>query len=163
MPTTTVGSSWRTDPVLSFGFAIFMGDWVTGWFTECSGLEVKREVIERPEGGVNHYVHQLPGRVKQHTITLKHGLAGSELWNWFNRGLYNGNVEYRNLSIILYGLTLRPNKWWDIKDAYPVKWEGPKLNTSGGEASVETIELVHHGLAMKDLSMLLNPRLPVRR
>lgn len=153
MPTTIVRPKFRDDPVPTFGFAILMADWVDGWFTECSGLEVKRDVIEHAEGGVNHYVHQLPGRVKQHTITLKHGLANRDLWNWFSKGLYNGHVEYRNISIVLYGLTLLPNKWWNVSRAYPVKWSGPTLNTNGGEVSVETVELVHHGLSMYDLSM----------
>lgn len=154
MPITVVGPKLRTDPTPTFGFAVLIGDLVRGWFTECSGLGVEREIVGRPEGGVNHYVHQLPGRVKQQRITLKHGLAGSELWSWFNEGLYNGKVEYRHISIVLYGTTLIPNKWWDIKDAYPVKWSGPTLNTGSSEASVESLELVHHGLAMRDLSLV---------
>ncbi len=154
MPVATVGPKLRTDPVLGFGFAILMMKFIRGWFTECSGLTIEREVKDQIEGGVNDYVHQLPGRVKQNRITLKHGLAGSELWDWFQKGLYDGNVERHNISIILYSPTLGVNKWWDVKDAYPVKWSGPTLNTGGNDVMVEALELVHHGLTMKDLSLM---------
>jgi phage tail-like protein len=152
MPIAIARPKLRTDPLPGFGFAILMMKFVKGWFTECGGLTIERETMDQREGGVNHYVHQLPGRIKQSRITLKHGLAGSELWDWFQQGLYNGNVERHNISIILFGPTLTVNTWWDVKDAYPIKWSGPSLNTGGNEVTVETLELVHHGLSMRDLS-----------
>ncbi len=153
MPVTTVGPTLRTDPILGFGFAIIMAKLVRGWFIECSGLTVEREVKEQVEGGMNNYVHQLPGRVKQNRITLKHGLAGNGLWNWFQKGLYDGNVERHNISIVLYNAA-SIHTWWDVKDAYPVKWSGPSLNTGGNDTTVETLEFVHHGLTMRDMSLL---------
>jgi hypothetical protein len=61
MPVAIVGSAHRADPLLGYGFAILMSNKVKGWFTECSGLGVEREIKEQIEGGVNDYVHQLPG------------------------------------------------------------------------------------------------------
>jgi phage tail-like protein len=152
MPVAIVGSAQRADPLLGYGFAILISNKVKGWFTECSGLGVEREIKEQIEGGVNDYVHQLPGRVKQQRITLKHGLAGAELWDWFQKGLHDGNVERQNISIVLYSADLKINKWWDVTAAFPVKWTGPSLNSGGNEVSVETLELVHHGLSMQDKS-----------
>ncbi len=154
MPVAIVGPKLRTDPILGYGFAILMFGYVRGWFTECSGLTVEREIKEVPEGGRNNYVHQLPGRVKQNRITLKHGLAGNELWKWFQKGMYDGKVQRRTISIILYSSDLHIHKWWDVKDAFPVKWSGPSLNTSGHEVSVEILELAHHGLSLTDASLL---------
>ena len=153
MTVSIVGPKLRTDMIPGFRFAIVMGTWIRGWFTECSGLAVEREVKEQQEGGLNDYVHQLPGRIKQNRITLKHGLAGNELWSWLQTGLYDGQVDRRHISIVIYGISGTPYKWWDVSDAYPIKWSGPTLNTASNETTLETLELVHHGLKMRDLSL----------
>ena len=140
----------RVDPVTGFRFAVEIGEQIQGWFTECSGLNLERKVHPQPEGGVNNYVHQLPGRIEQSKITLKHGLAGNELWNWFQEGLYDGKVVRRNISIKLYSTDRSKVKEWTLDNAYPVKWTGPTLNSAGNEVAIETLELVHHGLQMKD-------------
>jgi phage tail-like protein len=140
----------RADPVHGFRFAVEIGGEIKGWFTECSGLTVERETTPQPEGGVNDFVHQLPGRIKYTNITLKHGLAGNELWDWFQAGLYDGKVERRNLSIILYSTDRLKSKRWNLTNAYPTKWTGPSFNSSGNEVAVESMEIVHHGLEMTD-------------
>jgi phage tail-like protein len=150
MPTTIVDPQARDEPILGLSFAIQLGDEIKGWFTECSGLSVQREIKSQPEGGVNDYVHQLPGRIKHTNITLKNGLAGNELWAWFQEGLYDAKVERRNVSIILYNADLKKKKSWDLVNAYPVKWTGPGFNSANSTLAVETLELVHHGLTMND-------------
>ena len=88
--------------------------------------------------------------IEQSKITLKHGLAGNELWNWFQEGLYDGKVVRRNISIKLYSTDRSKVKEWTLDNAYPVKWTGPTLNSAGNEVAIETLELVHHGLQMKE-------------
>lgn len=152
MPVAITQPKLRLDPLPNFGFAILMMRVVRGWFTECSGLAMEREVLDYTEGGTNHFVHQLPGRVKQNRIILKHGLAGNDLWRWFQTGLYDGKVERHNISIVLFTPALMVHTWWDIKDAFPVKWSGPTLNAGSNELTVETLELAHHGISMRDFS-----------
>src|SRR5574340_755408 len=98
------------DPVVKFRFSVMIKDAVVGWFTDCNGLTVERETVQHPEGGINDYVHQLPGRVKQSRVTLKRGLADNALWNWFEKGLYDGKVERNNITIILYNSDLSEKK-----------------------------------------------------
>ena len=152
MPVAIVDPINRDEPILGFSFAITIGDEVKGWFTECNGLGLEREVKPQPEGGVNDYVHQLPGRIKHNKITLKNGLAGNDLWDWFQEGLYDGKVKRYNVSILLYSSDLTQAKRWDLNNAYPVKWTGPSFKSSGNETAVETLEIVHHGLEMHDWS-----------
>ena len=142
--------SERVDPVVKFRFSIKIKDAVVGWFTDCSGLTVERETVQHPEGGINDYVHQLPGRVKQSRITLKRGLADNALWDWFEKGLYDGKVERNNITIILYNSDLSKKKQWDLENAYPVKWTGPDFQSDSNQATVESLEIVHHGLKMRD-------------
>jgi phage tail-like protein len=140
----------RVDPVVKFRFAVQISGVTVGWFTECSGLSVERETVSHSEGGTNDYVHQLPGRVKQARVTLKRGLADNALWSWFEKGLYDGKVERHNISIILYNSDLTKKKQWDLEKAYPVKWSGPDFQSDSNQATIETVELVHHGLKMID-------------
>jgi len=142
--------SERVDPVVKFRFSIKIKDAVVGWFTDCSGLTVERETVQHPEGGINDYVHQLPGRVKQSRVTLKRGLADNALWNWFEKGLYDGKVERNNITIVLYNSDLSKKKQWDLENAYPVKWTGPDFQSDSNQATVESLEIVHHGLKMRD-------------
>ena len=138
------------DPVTKFRFAVQIAGVTVGWFTECNGLTVEREVISHPEGGINDLVHQLPGRVKQSRITLKRGLADNALWTWFDQGLYDGKVKRHDISIVLYSSDLKQKKQWDLTKAYPVKWTGPDFQSDSTQAAIETVELVHHGLKMID-------------
>jgi len=142
--------SERVDPVVKFRFSVKIKDAVVGWFTDCSGLTVERETVQHPEGGINDYVHQLPGRVKQSRVTLKRGLADNALWDWFEKGLYDGKVERNNITIILYNSDLSKKKQWDLENAYPVKWTGPDFQSDSNQAAVESLEIVHHGLTMRD-------------
>jgi hypothetical protein len=66
----TWSANERVDPVAKYKFWIEVKDVVAAWFTECSGLSVEREAIPQKEGGVNDYVHQLPGRISYSRITL---------------------------------------------------------------------------------------------
>ena len=140
----------RVDPVVKFRFSVQIKDVTVGWFTDCNGLSLEREIVTQAEGGVNDYTHQLPGRVKQSRLTLKRGFADNALWNWFQQGLYDGKVERHNISIILYNSDLTKKKQWDLDSAYPVKWTGPDFQSDSNQVSVETLELVHHGLKMID-------------
>jgi phage tail-like protein len=142
--------SERVDPVVKFRFSVKIKDAVVGWFTDCSGLTVERETLPQSEGGINDYVHQLPGRVKQSRVTLKRGLADNALWDWFEKGLYDGKVERNNITIILYNSDRTKKKQWDLENAYPVKWTGPDFQSDSNQATIESLEIVHHGLTMRD-------------
>ena len=145
MPVGIVNPQQRIDPQPGFGFAVQMGDKILGWFTEFGALTIEREIKPQPEGGVNNYIHQLPGRLKRLNITLKHGLAGQELWEWFQKGLYDVKIETRNLSIVLYDGALTEVRRWDLVDVYPAKWNGSSLNSAKQEVFIESVEFAYAG------------------
>ncbi|RME74498.1 MAG: phage tail protein [Chloroflexi bacterium] len=141
-----VSHSWlRFEPVPAYHYLLLVEKLVWGWFTECGNITLERSVLDYPEGGVNHYVHALPGRVSHSRVTLKHGLAGRFLWDWFQEGASNGQVDRRPISIIVYDALFIPVMWWNLLNAYPVRWVGPALNSAGGEALVEEVEFAYDG------------------
>jgi phage tail-like protein len=94
----------RFDPAPEYLFTVELQGILVALFTECSGLTVSREVEDYAEGGINNYVHKLPGRVSYDNIVLKRGLSLSRaLWDWFQVGLYDMNVQRINFSIIQGG------------------------------------------------------------
>ena len=133
------------DPTLKYRFVVKIQGAAIGWFTECSGLTMERAVHPQAEGGINNYVHQLPGSVTCSKITLKRGLADNALWNWFQAGLYDGNVERRNVTIALLNPDGAEVRRWDMPQAYPVRWGGIDFQADSNQAGVETLEIAAGG------------------
>jgi phage tail-like protein len=137
------------DPFLTAKFWVEIGGVTEGYFTECTGLSVQTDVLEYAEGGLNDYVHKLPGRSRFSNITLKRGWVESDdLWKWYLK-IISGQIETKSVSIILFENKVQspsePKARWDISQAYPVKWQGPDFRADSNAVVVETLELAHAG------------------
>jgi phage tail-like protein len=128
------------EPSANFRFELQIEGISVGWFAECGGLTIEREVTPHQEGGLNDYVHQLPGRIKHQSLTLKKGMVGEELWQWLQEGMYDGKVKRTNVSVILYKTDRSVLRRWDLTDVYPSKWTGPTLKSDSRQISLETLE-----------------------
>jgi phage tail-like protein len=166
---------FRFDPAPSYLFFVELSGLLVAFFTECSGLKVERKMEEIKEGGLNDYVHKLPGRLEYKNIVLKRGLSMSRaLWDWFMQGRHDCNVKRLNFSIIqgapgqnlataiaggtmgmaemafgMLGKGFGKVKHWDVENAWPVKWEMSALKASDSKTvAIETLEIAHHGLSL---------------
>jgi len=138
----------RIDPLPAFKFYVEVGHLAHAAFSECSGLEVEVEVFEYEEGGLNDYVHKLPGRVKYSDVTLKKGMATSDaLWDWYADTL-RGKIERKNISILLYDTSGTECRRWNFEDAYPVKWTGAEFKAGDNVAAIETLVFTHRGMQL---------------
>ena len=139
-----------TDPFMAFNFRVEIGQVLVMGVTEVSGLQAEIEVKEVQEGGLNTYVHQLPGPMKiGNRITLKRGLTTDQsIWTWLT-ATGTTRFEKKSLLILLNNFQGAWIRSWLIRDAFPVKWVGPSMrsNPSGdGAIAFETVELAHHGI-----------------
>jgi phage tail-like protein len=150
-------SGVRQDPYLGFNFLVEIDGLLAGGFREVRGLEASVEVKDYAEGGENGYLHKLPGETRYPNLVLSRGLSDLDtLWVWFD-DVSRGSIRRRNLSILLLDLERVPAMWWDVKDALPVKWTGPRLAAEGGtEVATESIELVHRGITRPVASRALS-------
>ena len=144
------------DPMLVFKFQIEIKDIIEGFFTECSGLSVEREVETYKEGGLNNYEHKLPGRLKYGNVTLKRGMTTSHLlWTWFHEKATDEKDFFKvnRVDVTITQLDLMGNqiKQWILSKAYPVKWKGPDFKSDGNQVAIETLELAHHGISQQML------------
>ena len=140
------------NPAIGYRFGVEIDGITEGRFTECSGLEAKIDVEEYKEGGVNDFVHRLPGRRSFGTITLKRGLyASTQLWDWLNRTatVDAKNDQIKNFSIVLYDLEGAEYMRWNLIGAFPVKWSAAGFQAADSSVSLETLELTYQEFTMQ--------------
>lgn len=131
----------REDPYRNFRFLVQIDGFSQAGFSECSGLASEIAVIEYREGGEATSARKLPGRVSFHDITLKRGVTNSrELYDWHLAAL-QGQVDRRNVVIVLMDEAGNEVARWRIRNAWPRKWEGPNLNAMGNDVALETLTL----------------------
>lgn len=150
----------RSDPYQVFNFFIELDGMMVGGFSECSGLSAETQFEEYREGGVNDYVHRLPGSSKNPPLVLKHGMTlGADMWDWYTEvvqcvGL-GTPVKRKNGTVYLLNKEHIPVMWWNFTDALPMKWTGPELRADSASVAFESIEMTHHGLIRPTLKSVL--------
>ena len=134
------------DPFKVFRFVVEINGTQVGGFSEVTGLEVKTEVDDYREGGVNHFVHRIAKETRYPNLTLKRGITDATLlWDWHQQ-VVNGEIERKTVSVVLLNERREEKRRWVFQDAYPVKWNGTDLNAAGNTVAVESVELAHHGM-----------------
>ena len=139
----------RHDPYLGAHFFVEIDGVDQGGFTDCTGLQVEVEVTDFQEGGNNGFIHKLPGRAKYTNVVLKYGVTDStDLWDWFE-DVSQGNVERKDVSVVLYDDEQNEIRRWNLREAFPSKWIGPAFNGDKQAVAIETLELAHHGFEVE--------------
>jgi len=138
----------RNDPFGAFNFLVEIDGVTTTSFSEVSGLDAEIEPIEYRTGDEDTTVRKIPGLRKYSNITLKRGFTTDlSLWNWMKQGL-GGKVMRANMSITLLDGARQPVLRWNVREAWPCKWEGPDLNAKGNDIAIETLEICHEGIEL---------------
>jgi phage tail-like protein len=123
----------------SFRFVVDVGGETKAAFTECTLPVIEWNLEEIKEGGLNSFIHQLPGQRKGAKVSLKNGIGKNELINWYITSV-NGEISRKDVTIKLLDSLQETLMVWQIKDAYPSKWTGPQLKTSENSIAIQTLE-----------------------
>lgn len=124
-----------------FRFVVNVDGIPVGAFTECTLPTLEWDVEEIKEGGLNTFIHQLPGRRKSAKITLKNGVGVAKiLLLWYTQNL-SEKFSRRKVTITLLNSLMVPMMILDIAGAYPVKWSGPNLKADENTIAIQTLEL----------------------
>lgn len=140
-----------TYPLPVFHFTVQWGGSRVG-FTEVSGLTQENQAIDYREGSSPEYsVLKMPGIRKFSNIVLRRGVfkSDNEFFQWLSTIKLN-TVERRDLVISLLNEKHEPVMTWVAHNAFPVKVDGPSLKATGNEVAIESIELAHEGLEIKN-------------
>ncbi|MCA9961024.1 MAG: phage tail protein [Chloroflexota bacterium] len=127
----------------TFRFLVSVEGIPQGVFTECTLPSIEWEIEELKEGGLNTYVHQLPGMRRSAKLILKNGVGTSALMNWYIETMKE-KFTRRKVTIMLLNAKDKLNQpimTWNIEGAYPTKWTGPQLNSGENSIAIQTLEL----------------------
>lgn len=138
-------------PPPAFAFSVALGPGfpaVDASFLEISGLDPRIETDEFAEGGVNAFVHYLPGPTKHSNLVLKRGfvVADSGLAKWAAAtvgSVYSTPIQPGTLSVCLVGSDGQPIVTWSLENAWPVKWEVGGFDALKNEVLTETMEFAY--------------------
>lgn len=141
----------RTDPFRGFNFKVDFEGLSASNFSECSGLSAEGDSVDYREGTDPVLtVRKLAGLRKYTNITLKRGYTPDRsLWDWY-KDIVNGRTVRRNGTITLIDEEGTEVMHWSVENAWPNKIEGPSFNATSNDVAMETLELVHEGLALEE-------------
>lgn len=136
-------------PIPKFHFQVEWGGSKIG-FTEVSGLDVEREVIEYRDGSSKEYSKlKMPGLTKFSNITLKRGSfkKDNDFYTWWISNKLD-TVDRRDITISLLNEEHEPVITWKVKNAWPSKIQPTDLKSDDNSVAIETMEIVHEGLTI---------------
>jgi phage tail-like protein len=129
-----------------------LDDLAVAGFNACTGLQLETEVLDYMEGGLNTHVLKFPTRTKQTNVVLKRGIVDRTLWDWYF-ALSQGDIRTRNGTIAVRDPSgAKVVMEFQFRRAFPAKWIGPELNAQQSAVAVETLELAHQGLELRQMA-----------
>lgn len=139
-------------PMPNFHFDVQFGGVSIG-FTEVSGLDMQVEVIDYREGVSPEYSHRkMPGQHRYSNLILKRGMVpgNTDFFNWM-KTVQTGQTERRDLIVRLLNEEHNPVYVWKLRNAFPVKYSGPHLNSMSSQLAVETLEIAYESMDVESL------------
>jgi len=137
---------------LSGGFIFEVDGQQIGMFKEVSGLRADISVETMEEGGQNNFVHKLPGRLTWPNLVMRRGVTDADnLFQWFCKASGDGfegaghKLERTTAAVTLIDHGGKRVHAWELLEAFPVRWEGPRLAADANEVAMEELEIAHHG------------------
>ena len=138
-------------PLPKFHFQVEWGGSKIG-FTEVSGLDVEREIIEYRDGSSKEYSKlKMAGLTKFSNITLKRGSfdQDNDFYDWWS-SIKLETVDRRDITISLLNEDHEPVVTWKVKNAWPSKVTPTDLKSDDNSIAIESMELVHEGLTVEN-------------
>lgn len=114
-------------------------------FQSITGLDVQIDKETLKEGGENRFEHNLPGRTKYSTLTLKRGILtpdDSGLTTWLQKAFQDMVITpLSRIDVELLNENHDILMQWELSHVWPVSWKVGELNAEKGEVLLETLEL----------------------
>jgi|LGVE01.1.fsa_nt_gb phage tail-like protein len=139
----------RNDPYRNFRYRVEIdGIQIVGGFAEATIPDSTTDVTDYREGTDLPFQRKLSGLTKYGNITLKKGLTDSmDLYNWKKLVEDSGAINARkNISLILIDEEGNDKARWEIKEAWPTKYDSSDFSAKANDVVIESFEIVHEGV-----------------
>lgn len=127
--------------VPGFRYVVAVDGAPMGAFTECTLPAFDLDVEEIKEGGLNTYIHQLPGQRRAAKVTLKKGIGLTQGLLPFYQEAMNEQFRRLEVTISLLNSMLTPILVLHLRRAIPIRWTGPELRAGDNTVAIQTFEL----------------------
>lgn len=122
-------------------------------FAECHLPSARTEAISYREGDEKRPTHRkLAGLTEYGPLVLKGGVArdAKALFDWY-RMVADGKLEEARTTIAVVVLDEEggANARWEFRNAWPRRYEGPRLDACGERVAIELVEIVNEGFERK--------------
>jgi phage tail-like protein len=136
-----------TDPFPNSNFLLEIDGIVKAGFAEATGINSEMNVIEYREGNDSLVTRKLPGLSKFGNVTLKRGVTqDTDLFNW-HKTVMDGDIRRdESMSIVLLDEKRQEVVRWNLRNAWPTKYNAPDMKANANEIAIESIEIAHEGL-----------------
>ncbi|RMA57705.1 phage tail protein [Ulvibacter antarcticus] len=140
-------------PLPKFYFDVKLGsNHKTVSFQEVSGLDTESQLIEyRHNDNKMFSTGKMPGISKSGNVTLKKGIFVNDnsFWTWYDAIKMN-IIKRETVTIQLLDENASPTMTWTLANAWPTKISSTDMKSEANEVAVESLELAHEGLTIKN-------------
>lgn len=138
----------RLDPYRGFRFRVEVAGFVSAAFSEATIPDSSTDITEYREGTDPTTQRKLSGLTKFGNITLKRGITDSlEFFNWRKQVEDTGaHGARRDISLILVDEAGDDKARWDIKEAWPIKFDTTDFSAKANEVLIESLEICHENV-----------------
>jgi phage tail-like protein len=154
MPTDSGTAQGATWPLPKFMFEVDLSPELKGIpFQEVSGLEIETQIIDYRHGNSPVFSSiKMPGVAKYGNVTLKKGVFvnDNKLFDWYNSIKMN-TIKRNTVTIKLLDENGKPVMQWQLSNAWPTKISGTDMKATGNEVAIESMEIAHEQLTVKNL------------
>jgi phage tail-like protein len=116
-------------------------------FSECDGLELRRSITTLRDGGDAGAARLFPGPESFGHVTLRRGMTSTfDLWGWWERVRRDPTLRASCDVIVLSPDLAQERVRFRLHRCLPAKLTGPRLNATGNDIAIETLEIACEGI-----------------
>lgn len=136
-------------PYRNSRFLLEIENVVRAGFSECRLPSARTEVVEYREGNeTRRTTRKLAGLNEYGPLVLKGGVARDSmaLFDWY-RLVADGKLDEARttVAVVLQDEEGSPGARWEFRNAWPCRYDAPRLDANGDGVAIQTVEVAHEG------------------
>ena len=118
---------------------------------EVSGLNILVDVVQNHDSASPAPSPvKMPGMIHYTNLIFRRPIRNgdNEFYSWMNTITLN-SAERRDITISLLDASHSPVTSWKVKNAFPIRYSGPVLNSNSSNIAIEELEIAHEGITVE--------------